>query len=207
MIPKTSSRAVAVVVGLWMAAFAAVLALATTGDHAAAQQGCGGGGSPSPSTSPSASSSGGGSTFPPPVTIPPSLVPVPGAGQKAAHERVQAGPKGHFVVKAPAVAAQEDTCRSTITIAYESGKNPKFTGKVGSQEPMCKKARKVAIRKIKKGKDPVVGRATTNTKGVYSVPARDPHGRFYAKVSKATVENRDGETVTCGAAQSKAIKP
>ena len=63
------------------------------------------------------------------------------------------------------------------------------------------------IKKVKRGADPTVGKATTNTKGRYSAPARQANGRFYSKVSKATVENDDGETITCGAARSRAIKP
>ncbi len=101
----------------------------------------------------------------------------------------------------------ETTCRSTITIAHDAGRRPKFTGKVGSEEPMCKRARDVTVKKMKPGADQVVGKAVTNAKGKYAVPARNGNGRFYAKVSKATVENDDGETITCQAARSKTIRP
>lgn len=201
MVPRTSSKAVAVVVGLWVAACAAALALATTGDQAAAQQGCGGGASPSSSPSASASE---GETFPPIPTIPPSLIPVPAPDQKKAQplDRNPSEP-----VRVVEVTAQQDNCPSTVTIAYESGKAPKFTGKVGSDEPMCRRARDVTVKKVKRGADPTVGKATTNAKGKYTVPARNANGRFYAKVSKATVENDEGQTITCGGARSRAIKP
>ena len=186
MVPRRSSKAVVVIVGLWVLACAAALALATTSDRAAAQ-GCGGGGSPSGSPSPSASESEG--------PLPVSLPPVPPAPRLDPHDEV------------PVVTAQQPSCKSTISIAYESGKAPKFTGKVGSAEPMCKRARDVTVKKIKKGKDATVGKATTNAKGNYVVPSRNPRGRFYAKVSKSTTENDDGQTVTCQAARSRVIRP
>lgn len=199
MVPGRSSKAIVVIVGLWVMACAAALALATTSDEAAAQ-GCGGGGSPSPSrsASPSPSQSGGGLP-----TFIPSLVPAR-APQEVAPP---APPRLDPHEKVPVVTAQQQTCKSTITIAYESGKTPKFTGKVGSQEPMCKRARDVTVKKIKRGKDLIVGKATTNARGRYSVPARRANGRFYATVKRATVENDDGQTVTCQNAKSRTIRP
>ncbi len=105
------------------------------------------------------------------------------------------------------MTAQQQTCKSTITIAYEAGKSPKFTGKVGSREPMCRRARDVTVKKVKRGADLTVGKATTNAKGRYTVPARQANGRFYAKVSRAVVENDDGQTVTCQPARSRTIRP
>lgn len=203
MVPKTSSKAVAVIVGLWVAGFAAALALATTNDRAAAQQACGGGSSPSPSASGSASAPASDDPVP---SLPVSLPPVPAPDQKRAAPDpapLERDPSE----KIPVAMAQQDTCRSTITLTYESGRNPKFAGKVDSDEPMCKRARDVTIKKVKRGADPTVAKTTTNTKGKYTAPARQANGRFYAKVSKATVENDDGETITCGAARSRAIRP
>ncbi|MDQ4124687.1 MAG: hypothetical protein M3134_03675 [Actinomycetota bacterium] len=203
MVPKTSSRAVAVIVGLWVAGFAAALALATTNDRAAAQQGCGGGSSPSPSGSASASVPASDDPIP---SLPVSLLPDPAPDQKKAVPE-PAPLERNPSEKVPVGAAQQDTCRSTITLTYKSGRNAKFAGKVDSDEPMCKRARKVTIKKVKRGADPTVGTATTNTKGKYTAPARRANGRFYAKVSKATVENQNGETITCGAARSRTIRP
>ncbi|MDQ3953381.1 MAG: hypothetical protein M3279_10545 [Actinomycetota bacterium] len=206
MVPRRSTRAVAVVVALWVLACAAALALATTDDEALAQ-GCRGGGSPSPSgSSPSPSESGGG--FPPtlPVSVPPgpdgdSKESVPEPAPRPAPPRLDPSEE------IPVVTAQRVTCKSTITIDYDGGRRAKFTGKVGSAEPMCKRARDVTVKKVKRGPDQTVGKAVTNNKGKYSVPARNANGRFYAKVSKATVENDDGETVTCQGARSRTIRP
>lgn len=202
MIPKRSSKAAVVIVGLWVMACAAALALATTSDEAAAQ-GCGGGSSPSPSNSasPSASPSGGGGLPSIPPSLPPN--PVPNDDTAAAPQPPRLDPHK----KIPVAVAQQQSCKSTITIGYQSGKAPQFTGKVGSQEPMCKRARDVTVKKVKRGTDLVVGKATTNTKGNYRVPARRANGRFYAQVSKATVENDDGQRVTCQAARSRTIRP
>lgn len=206
MIPKTSSKAVAVVVALWVAACAAALALATTSTQAVAQQGCRGGGSPSPSGS--ASESPAESELPVPslpVSVPPD--PAPDHKRAAAQPAPLPVPQEHDADEADAPAAQQASCDSTVTIAYEAGKNPKFTGKVGSDEPMCKRARDVTIKKVKRGADRTVGKATTNAKGKYTVPARQTRGRFYAKVSKATTENGDGQPVTCKPARSRTIRP
>lgn len=209
MAPTRSTRAVAIIVALWVAACAAALALATTGDEAVAQ-GCSGGGSPSGSPSAS-SSSGGGNTFPPtlPVSIPPDPAPdrkaqrVPEPGPRHAPEDPRLDPREEV----PVVTAQQTSCKSTITIAYDGGRNPKFTGKVGSAEPMCKRARDVTVKKIKRGPDQTVGKAVTNAKGKYTVPARNGNGRFYSQVKKSTVEDDEGNAIECRAARSRAIRP
>jgi hypothetical protein len=182
----------------------AALALATTNQAAFAQQGCTGGGSPSPSGSASESPSE--SELPIPISLPP--VPVPDQKRDAPAPAPLPAPDANDRARvAQAADQQERTCRSTVTLAYNSGKTPKWTGKVGSDEPMCKRARDVTVKKIKRGADPTVAKATTNAKGNYTAPARNANGRFYAKVSKATTENDDGETVTCQGARSRAIRP
>ncbi|MFN2588376.1 MAG: hypothetical protein ABR613_09725 [Actinomycetota bacterium] len=198
---RKTSRAIAVVAATWMIAVAAAFALATSSDDAAAQRGCrGGGASPSPSGSPSASP--GGSTFPP--SIPPSIPPNPLPDAKKAPHPAGVDPW----VEVPVLVAQQGvTCKSTITIAYKSSGQQAFKGKVGSGEDMCKRARRVAVKKVKRGKDQTIGRAVTNARGAYTVPEENARGRYYAVVSKATTENDDGETVTCQAARSKTIRP
>ncbi|MDQ3982914.1 MAG: hypothetical protein M3271_09585 [Actinomycetota bacterium] len=195
----------AVIVGLWVLACAAALALATTNDEAAAQ-GCRGG-SPSPTNSASASHSPSESGLPIPVSLPPVPAPDGDAKEAAEPQPAPAPPPLDPHKKVPVVIAQQDTCKSTITIAYEAGKSPKFTGKVGSDARECRRARDVTVKKVKRGADLTVGKATTNAKGKYVVPARQSNGRFYAKVSKATVENEDGQTIRCGAARSRTIRP
>lgn len=206
MAPRRSTRAVAVVVALWVLACAAALALATTDDVALAQ-GCRGGGSPSPTgSSPSPSESGGGGPVPSlPVSLPPG--PDGGRNESVPEPAPRPAPRLDPHEKVPVVTAQDVTCRSTVTIAYDEGRRDKFKGKVGSAEPMCKRARDVTVKKVERGRDLSVGKAVTNAKGKYRVPARNGNGRFYAKVSKATVENDDGETVRCRGARSKTIRP
>lgn len=207
MVQRKPTAAVAVIVVLLLSAVVAAIALATTSQDAVAQQGCtGGGSSPSPSVSPSPSES----EEDPIPSILPSLLPDPApkkAEGKAADPAPLPAPDKDGSEAADAADQQQRSCRSTITLAYKSGRNPKFTGTVDSDEPMCKRARNVTIKKVKRGADPRVAKTTTNTKGKYTAPARKANGRFYAKVSKATTENRDGETVSCGAARSRAIKP
>jgi hypothetical protein len=202
MTPKTPTKAIAVIVGLWVLACAAALALATTSNEAVAQQGCGGGASPSPSRSASPSASAAASQLPGETLIP--TLPVSPGPQAAVPQPPRFDPH----VKVPVAAAQQQaSCATTVTISYESGKSPKFTGKVGSDEPMCKRARNVTVKKVKRGKDLRVGKAVTNAKGVYNVPSRQAKGRFYATVSRATVENDDGQTVTCKPGRSRTIRP
>lgn len=206
MVQRKPTAAVAVIVVLLLSAVVAAIALATTSQDAVAQQGCtGGGSSPSPSVSPSPSESEEG----PIPSILPSLIPDP-APKKAAKKAADPAPlpaPDKDRAEADAADQQQRSCRSTITLAYKSGRNPQFTGAVDSDEPMCKRARNVTIKKVKRGADPTVAKATTNTKGKYTAPARKANGRFYAKVSAATTENRDGESVKCSAARSRAIKP
>ncbi|MDQ4025651.1 MAG: hypothetical protein M3217_09220 [Actinomycetota bacterium] len=194
-----TTRGIAIVTAVWVGAIGAAFALTVTGDDVAlAQKGCrGGGSSPSPSRSPSPSASGGGGPIP---SIPPSIPPNPIPDTKKAP-----GPAGLDPwEKVPVAAEQGTTCKSTITISY-SGRA--FKGKVDSGEPMCKRARRVQIKKIKDGKDPTVARAVTNARGAYTAPEPNARGRFYAQVAKSTTENDDGDRVTCQAARSKAIRP
>ncbi|HEX2296581.1 MAG TPA: hypothetical protein VHN37_14910 [Actinomycetota bacterium] len=198
MVPRTSSKAIAVIVVLWVAACAAALALATTAaDVAQADECTGGGGSPSPSGSSAAPPASEG-----PLTFLPSLIPDP-----APDGNERAAAKGDPSERLDAAAQPDRTCKSTVTIAYDGGRNAKFTGKVGSDEPMCRRARDVTVLKVKRGKDARVGKAVTNARGRYTVPARQANGRFYAKVSAATTENDEGQTVRCQSARSRAIRP
>ena len=202
MAERRYGKATAVITAFWLLTSAAVLTLATADDTA--QAGCGGGSS---SGSPSASSpsGGGGGGLPTGAT---TILPIPGGSSSGGSG--SGSPSGSASGSAAddgIPVAQEQSCKSTITIAFESGKNPKFTGKVGSPEPMCKRARDVTVKKIKRGPDLRVGKAVTNAKGKYVVPARNGNGRFYAKVAKATVEDENGTTINCQAARSRTIRP
>ena len=206
MAPRNSSKAVAIVTALSVIASIAVLALATAGTTDAQAQGCTGGGGGSPS--PSASAGGTSGPIPSiiPSLIPGSASPSPSPAPSTSPTQSSApAPRDQMVPVAQ--PSGETTCRSTITIAYDAGRNPKFTGKVGSAEPMCKRGRDVTVKKVKRGADQTVGKGLTNIKGKYSVPARNGKGRFYAKVSKETTQNDDGDRITCQAAKSRTIRP
>ena len=215
---RRSSRAVAIVTVVWLLAAVAAIAMATTDDSVAlAQPGCTGGGSsasPSRSASPSESEPG----FPPTgVPSVPSLIPNGGpdprpqppqarAQQVEPQQAAEVQPFDPYE-KVPVAAAQQGiNCKSTVTIDYASGNRPAFKGKVGSGEPMCKRARKVAVKKVKEGKDQTVARGVTNAKGAYTAPEANAKGKYYALVAKSTTENGDGESVTCAPARSKTIK-
>lgn len=105
----------------------------------------------------------------------------------------------------PVDLVQQTSCKSTITIEYRSTGRAAFKGKVGSGEAMCKRARKVQVKKVKDGNDPTIGRAATNAKGVYTVPVRKANGKYYAMVAKSKVTS-GGDTVTCQGAKSKTIR-
>ena len=225
---RRTGRGIAIVTIVWVIASIAALALATTANDSVSAQpdGCAGGsGSPSASgsASPSSSSSSGGGGLP---SIPPSIPPAPAPdaekppqAPKAQRDADQADtakanePKPVEVApldpyeKVPVAAAQQRlTCKSTITIAYRAGRVDAFNGKVGSDEPMCKRARDVTIKKVKKGNDATVGKGATNARGVYKIPERNANGKFYALVAKSTTENDDGASVTCQAAKSRTIR-
>lgn len=195
------SRGIAIVTAAWLIAIVAALAMATAGPGvAAAQQGCRRAGSPSGSASPSASASETEEPFPP-TGLPSGIPPNPGADENAPPAANGLDPYDEVPVN-----AQDTTCKSTITIAYRSTGRAAFKGKVGSGEPMCKRARKVQVKKIKKGTDPTVARAATNAKGAYTAPEPNAKGKYYAVVGKSKVTNEGGDTVTCQAAKSEAIR-
>lgn len=206
MAERRYGKATAVITAFWLVTSAAVLTLATADD--AAQAGCGGGSS-SGSPSASSSSGGGGGGLPTGAT---TILPIPGGSSSggsgsASPSRSPSRSASGSAADDGIPVAQQQSCKSTITIAFESGKAPKFTGKVGSPAAECKRARDVTVKKIKRGPDQRIGKAVTNARGKYTVPARNGKGRFYATVAKSTAEDRNGTTINCQAAKSRAIRP
>ena len=151
--------------------------------------GCaGGGGSPSPSPS---ESEGG-----LPTDI---LTELPGGGESES-------PSG-----SPSPGGSQ-RCKTKLTIAYNEGSNatekdPRgtFKGKVKSEAAQCKKARRVIVKKAKKGRDRTIGNTTSNRRGAWRVPSRAAKGRYYAKAPKAQVTSQGTET-TCLADRSRTIR-
>lgn len=214
MADRRYSKAVAVITAIWLLAFAAIITLATA-DTNVAQAGCRGGSS-SGSPSASSSSGGGGGGLPTNVT---TILPLPGqsstgggsspsgsasgssrpSGSGSASGSSSEAPPDKEI---PIPTAQAISCKSTITIAY---KQNRFQGKVGSGENLCKDARRVTIKRVKRGTDPTVGRGVTNPKGAYKIPEPNANGKYYAQVAQSAVENENGQTVRCQRARSKAI--
>jgi hypothetical protein len=65
------------------------------------------------------------------------------------------------------------------TLRYKNGT---YRGSMKAVKSTCIRNRNVAIRKVRAGTDPVIGRDTTNSRGKYAVSKRRGNGRFYAKV-------------------------
>jgi hypothetical protein len=87
--------------------------------------------------------------------------------------------------------------KRTVSISYKANR---FRGRVKPAGP-CAAGELVRIYRVRKGKDPVVGKDKTNGKGRYVVLEKNADGRYYAKVKKSTAG-----ADTCLGAKSKTIK-
>ncbi len=78
-----------------------------------------------------------------------------------------------------------------------------FKGAVRSASK-CERLREVVLRRVREGRDPIVGRDNTNREGKWRVRLPGANGRFYAKVLKRAFQQ--GETrVVCQAGRSRTI--
>lgn len=110
-----------------------------------------------------------------------------------------------------ATAKENIKVESSVTIKFTDGgttTNPyspyaedKFSGKVKGKKG-CKKGRTVKL--IKQGGG-VEGKATTDDKGFYDIPANNPTGNFFAKAKKKTINKDNGDKVKCSKATSNTI--
>jgi hypothetical protein len=64
----------------------------------------------------------------------------------------------------------------------------------------------VAVRKVKPGKDQLVGRTDAGHGGKWRFPARGMSGKFYAKVKPRTFTSKSNTIVKCRGARSRTIK-
>jgi hypothetical protein len=94
---------------------------------------------------------------------------------------------------------------SDISIAYKERKNA-FAGAVSSGNNRCKAARRVTVKRVKRGKDATVGKDRTNRRGKYRVGERNPDGRYYAKVARKSFAGRNNTTIVCKGARSRTIR-
>lgn len=87
---------------------------------------------------------------------------------------------------------------STVTLTR------KLNGKVRSSDPSCVEGRKIVVKKVRRGRDRVVGRDVSERSGAYRVRARNLKGRFYA-IAKRKVGGAAGGG-TCLRSRSKKVK-
>lgn len=90
---------------------------------------------------------------------------------------------------------------SRISIRFNEARSV-FKGAVRSVG-RCERAREVVLRRVRKGRDAVVGQDVTNRKGKWKVRLPAANGRFYAKVLKKTIQQGDA---VCRPARSKTIR-
>jgi hypothetical protein len=79
-----------------------------------------------------------------------------------------------------------------------------FKGHVDSGQSKCIAGRTVKVKKRVDGPDKTIGKDTTGSQGKYSVPANNPHGRYYAKVLRSESTSY-GHSHICEAARSDTI--
>ncbi len=75
--------------------------------------------------------------------------------------------------------------RSAVSIRHR-GRPHRFVGRVTSPDDSCEPGRRVAVRRQRRGRDPVIGRDTTNNRGRYVVRHNRTNRRFryYAQVRR-----------------------
>jgi hypothetical protein len=103
------------------------------------------------------------------------------------------------VTFAGAAGAEASKVASRVTI------KGRFKGRVRSPVRNCKSGRKVVVKKVRRGRDPAVGKDRTNRKGAWRMPKRRAKGRFYA-VAKKRRYTSGGTTIVCKAARSKRVR-
>jgi hypothetical protein len=97
------------------------------------------------------------------------------------------------LVVAGALGAIVKRFDSTVTLAKA---NP-FHGHVSSPNNGCEQVRTVKVFKKKSGADDLFDKTTTDNDGKWSIPA-NPHGKFYAKVTRRK-EGAAGTIFVCRA--------
>jgi hypothetical protein len=88
--------------------------------------------------------------------------------------------------------------QSTVTLTR------RLSGKVRSSDPACLEGRKIVVKKVRRGRDRVVGRDVSAGSGAYRIRAKNLKGRFYA-IAKRKVGAAAGGG-TCLKARSKKVK-
>lgn len=163
--------------------------------------------SPKPSGSASPSSSGSPGSSPRPTSSPSPSTSSSPSGDPAP----QPTPSNSGSPTTSPQLGETETCESEISIKFTrvfNDQDPRnaFVGKVVSDNENCEGARSVVVKKVKRGKDDVIGRATTNNNGKYRVFERRPRGKFYAKVRRSEATSNGGAVVDCLRDRSRTIR-
>ena len=89
---------------------------------------------------------------------------------------------------------QTITVSSRVTIGFN---RPAFSGKVGSERGGCESARRVVLKKKKKGRDRPVGDDVTKGNGAWKVREGGANGKYYAVAQRKVFTAPNGDTIIC----------
>lgn len=97
---------------------------------------------------------------------------------------------------------------TSLTFRYDrNGNPPAFKGQVISDRKECTQRRMVKIRRVKKGRDPVVAKDRSNNKGNYvAVKKHIRRGKYYSRTPKVVKTSASGATLVCLGARSSTVK-
>ena len=90
-------------------------------------------------------------------------------------------------------------CRDTaseLSIRYRA-RIEVFAGALASSRRICQRERRVLLKKIRPGRDPILGEDLTGTYGNWDIPWDARSGRYYARVHGRTVIDNSGNPITC----------
>jgi len=92
-----------------------------------------------------------------------------------------------------------------LTIRYNPERG-RFVGQlIDGDEPRCEPGRRVKVKKVRSGRNLVIGRDESNRRGSWAVPRPKPRGRFYA-VAMPEFRYGDSEGVECDRHRSVTIR-
>lgn len=98
---------------------------------------------------------------------------------------------GLYVVQVPGETIK---VVSNLSMRYSAGA---FRGKVGAARTTCKRDRKIVVRKLRPGPNPVVGRTKTNRFGNWKLRRPNAGGRFYGVAKRQAFTNAAGDKIVC----------
>lgn len=81
-----------------------------------------------------------------------------------------------------------------------------FAGGIGSSLEACQRGRRVLLKRVRPGRDPILGEDITGAYGNWYIPWDARRGRYYAKATKTTAADSSGATVTCLGDRSTTIR-